>query len=134
MGAECCGHQRPRRAGLLGVVPAIVACAFCPACLSVWTSMLPALGLGFTISERTHFILVCASLLISLASLAWAWRSHRRAGPLVGALAASAFVIANQLTLEKPWIELPALALLLAVSIWSARMGPRFAPLVHSHG
>jgi hypothetical protein len=125
MGAACCDNAKPRRAGWLGVLPAIVACAFCPACLSVWTSLLPALGLGVTISERTHFVIVCASLVISLASLAWAFRIHRRSGPLIGAGLAATIMLANELSLEKLWIELPALGLLLIMSIWSTRLPRR---------
>lgn len=101
------------------ILPAI-ACAFCPACMTVWSGLFSALGAGtgHALSEEAHDALLAASLATALGTSLWrAWRT-RRWGDLVLPVVGSALVTAGHLG-DAGWLEWTGTGCLLASAGWS---------------
>lgn len=77
----------------------------CPVCVAAYVGLLSSLGLGFLFADRVQRPLIVAFLLISVASVAWATRQHKRVGPLALALLGSAGIAGGRLV----WNLAPAL-------------------------
>jgi len=64
--------------GIASVLSSAAATIVCPACIPVVGALLSSAGLGFALSTDFMRRLLIALLAISLGSLAWAARRHRR--------------------------------------------------------
>jgi hypothetical protein len=118
---DCPVHRTAARAGAretgspwwLSVAP-VLACAFCPACLSVWAPTLSVLGVGIAWTESQHVAALALAVTIALVPAALAARRRGRVGPLVATLVGSALLVAGHLTGGKHILEVTGMAALLA--------------------
>lgn len=104
---------------LPGTLLPLLPSAACPACITAYAGALAALGVGFFFNARVQMPLILVFLALSLASIAWSIRSHRRPGPLVAALVGSAAVLIGRLTWSLPPVVYAGVALLLGASLWN---------------
>lgn len=114
-GCDCAHHGSDSR--LARLLPA-VACAFCPACLPLWTGALSALGLGAasTLTEAHHGSLLAVSLTIALG---FGLRDALRRGrwwSFGGTAVGCALLVAGHL-LEQSWCELLGMAVLIGQAV-----------------
>jgi hypothetical protein len=89
-GACGCGDvacARPTRnaarpaTGLAALAP-VFACAFCPACLSLYAKAASVVGAGLAISETAHTVLLVVAMLVSIVASTYRYRATRRLWPL----------------------------------------------------
>ncbi len=66
--------------GLAALAP-VLACAFCPACLSLYAKLASAVGAGLAISEAAHTVLLALAMIVSIAASSYRYRATRRAWP-----------------------------------------------------
>jgi hypothetical protein len=121
---ESCEHTRPtvsgERVGLWASLLPAIACAFCPACLTVWSGLFSAFGAGtgHALSEEAHDALLAASLATALGTSLWrAWRT-RRWSELVLPVLGSGLVTAGHLA-DAGWLEWTGTGCLVASAAWS---------------
>lgn len=85
-----CAHHRAKSSnpatgepgGRWASLVPILACAVCPACLAAYAKVLSFVGIGVSLSESTHLLVLVLAIGVSLVVSAWrAWRL-RRLGPL----------------------------------------------------
>jgi hypothetical protein len=74
---DCPGHRRaaarvdaPPTSIWSALVP-ILACALCPACVTMYSSLLATFGLGLAMSETQHHALLAVAVVIALGFSAW---------------------------------------------------------------
>ena len=120
---SCSEPARPASADRVGpwasLLPAI-ACAFCPACLTVWSGLFSAFGAGtgHALSEEAHDLLLAASLATALGTSFWrVWRT-RVWRDLVLPVAGSMLVTAGHL-LDASLLEWAGTGCLVASAAWS---------------
>lgn len=117
----------PAPAAVLAVLPS----ASCPACIAAYAGVLSAFGVGFLLREQVLAPLILASLVFAVASVAWASRRHRRAGPLVATLVGAAAIITGRLLWSVPSVLYSGMVLLIGASLWSLWLSrPRTRPLI----
>jgi hypothetical protein len=108
------------RAGLWASLLPAVACAFCPACLTVWSGLFSAFGAGtgHALSEEAHDALLAGSLATALATSLWrAWRT-RNASELILPVLGSGLVTAGHLS-DAGGLEWTGTGCLVASAAWS---------------
>jgi len=99
----------------------VLACAVCPACLSVWGSALASLGLGVVLSEAQHHALLAIAVVIAL------WLAARRARSLgrwryaVATALGCALLVGAHLAGEVAALSAAGVAALLAAGIAEQR-------------
>ena len=111
-----CGHhvQETRWARLL---PAI-ACAFCPACLPLWTGALSAIGLGTAsaLTEEHHGWLLAVSLSVALGVALRDAIRRRRWRSFGGTAVGCALLVVGHVA-EQGWCELLGMAVLVGQAV-----------------
>lgn len=70
----------PKASGLAALAP-VLACAFCPACLSLYAKLASAVGAGLAIGEVAHTVLLGVAMLVSIAASSYRYRATRRGWP-----------------------------------------------------
>ena len=85
-GCDCAHHRaatdaEPRAGWFAALAPAI-ACAFCPACLSIYGAVWKAVGLGALVSEGSHHVVLAVAIAVTLVLAARVARQRRAASPL----------------------------------------------------
>ena len=95
-GCDCAAHDTPRDSGswLTAALPAL-ACAVCPACLSLYAKLASITGVSWGLSEATHERLLFMAVGVSLVVSAWRTWRRRRAWPLGVATIGAAGVLAG---------------------------------------
>jgi hypothetical protein len=118
MSDRCCGgqsdrrHHRGTRLSWLGMFAPVLACAFCPACLTLYASLLSAVGVGITFTEADHHALLGAAVVSCIVVAAWRSRREQTIVPLaVGGLGCSVLVLGH--VGERAWIEWIGIVVLL---------------------
>lgn len=114
-----CDHSHDHdvdRSGLLGALAPVVACLFCPACMSLWVPMVASSGFAVAATESQHGILLAISVTIAMASAVWRLvrRSDRGAFALTAlgcALLVSAHVV------EVPMLEVAGMLVLIGLAV-----------------
>jgi hypothetical protein len=117
------------RAGWLAALAPVVACAFCPACLSLYAKVASAIGTGLAIGEEAHAALLGVALTVSLGAALWRFSQTKRRLPLLLSVLGAALVGLAHTLGEVAWLEWSGMALLLAsaaVDRWGSR-GTRVA-------
>lgn len=134
-------HRRALRslALLPGAALALLPSATCPACIAAYAGVLSALGLGFLHDERVVAPLIGGFLVVGIASIAWATRSHQNLGPLGVTVVGSAGVVVSRLLWNVPAALYASIAVLIAASVWNLwlkrqRRAPVFQLQVGSGG
>lgn len=122
-------RRGPQRGALFALFPAL-ACAVCPACLSLYAKVFATLGVGFTFTETQHHWLLLLALAASVLVSAWrSWQS-RRAWPVVVSLLGSCLLLSGHGRPGTAWLEYLGVLVLLAGGIREnqrARQPPRSA-------
>lgn len=126
----CTAHRVEREAGrgarLAALLP-VLACAVCPACLSLYAKVLATLGVGFALTESQHqgilAVAVTASLLVSAAR---SWRSGRLWPVAVAGLGCALLVLGHALG-DARWLEWSGVLVLLIGGIREQRVARRAA-------
>lgn len=103
------------RAGAL-VLP-VLKCAVCPACLSVWGSLLAGARLGLLKDERVHGALIVVALVVDFVILGASMRHHARRGPLWLCVVGAVMALLGHFAWEP--IEYGGFAVLFATGIWN---------------
>jgi hypothetical protein len=70
MSRDCCetpGHHRPpaARAGWWALLAPLLACAVCPACVTLYAQVLSVIGLGFELGTQTHEVLLFVAVALA---------------------------------------------------------------------
>ncbi|RKH47874.1 MerC family mercury resistance protein [Corallococcus sicarius] len=128
-----CAHHRAEASSPAGepggrwasLLP-LLACAVCPACLSAYAKVLSFVGIGVSLSESTHLLLLVVAIGVTLVVSAWrAWRLHR-VGPLVISVVGSALLVLSHALEENPLLLWSGVAVLLGGALWERRVWRRF--------
>jgi hypothetical protein len=108
------------RVGLWASILPAIACAFCPACLTVWSGLFSAFGAGtgHALSEEAHDALLAASLATALGTCLWRALRTRRWSELMLPVVGSALVTAGHLA-DTAWLEWAGTGCLVASAVWS---------------
>jgi len=124
------GWLRPLAVAPAAVLPLLPSFT-CPFCIAAYAGTLSALGLGFLLNESVLAPLIAVFLVVGIASIAWTSRSHRRIGPLAGAIVGSALVVVGRLIWDLPIVLYAGVGLLVLSSLWNLWLKrPRRARLV----
>lgn len=102
-----------------GAVLPLLPAATCPACIAAYTGVVSAFGLGFLVNERVVVPLIVFFLALSVATVGWAWRTHRRIGPLGATLAGAVVVVLGRVVFLVPVLVYLGVALLIAGTAWN---------------
>jgi hypothetical protein len=70
-----------KASGLAALAP-LLACALCPACLSLYAKLAGVVGAGLAISEAAHAALLATAMLVSVLVSAYRYRLTRRGWPV----------------------------------------------------
>lgn len=95
------------------LLPAL-ACAVCPACVTMYAKLLSLVGVGFGLSEFQHELLLAVAVTVSLAVSGWRTLRSGRVWPLAVALLGTALVLAGHLEEELHALEWLGVLTLLA--------------------
>ena len=99
---------------MLTVLLPLVACAFCPACLTFWAPLLASLGLGFALPEAAHPAGIAIAVLVVLAPAALRARRVKVWRPLLLVAVGAAVLVATHTLGGGRFVEfLGALSLIL---------------------
>lgn len=104
----------------------------CPACLAAYAGVVSATGLGFLLDEAVLAPLIAFMLVLSVASVGWSTRSHRRPGPLLATIAGALGIAAGRLVWELPVVLYAGVAVLVAGSLWNLWLKMPRRRLVHA--
>lgn len=108
------GARPPSKIGWLATIAPVFACAFCPACLSVWVPALASAGLAISWTESDHHVLLAISVIASVALAGWrAWRTGR-ALPLGLAILGCTALVGAHLAGESLALTIVGAAILIA--------------------
>lgn len=131
-GHDGCGDRRAvSSAGAWSSILPLVACAFCPVCLSTYAKLGSALGAGAALGEGVHTALLGFALALSLGVSAWRWWVTRRTGPLVLTLFGVSVLGAGHVA-ETVVLEWTGIAAMIASGLWERMQ--RDQPLMASGG
>jgi hypothetical protein len=97
---DCAGHRKLARNDAAptawGALLPILACAICPACLSMYAKLLSLAGVGFGLSEAQHHLLLAVAVTASVLISAWrTWRTGRAWPVATAALGAGLILVAH---------------------------------------
>ena len=76
-------------------------------------------GLGFLFNDRVQRPLIVVFLAITVASMFWTARHHRKPGPIVAALLGSVAIIAGRIVWTLPWAVYPGVVSVVVAAIWN---------------
>ncbi|WP_375759002.1 MerC family mercury resistance protein [Corallococcus exercitus] len=123
---DCAHHRRQEAGSSPAEVPGsrwaalapILACAVCPACLATYAKVLSFLGVGVSLTESTHHLLLVIAVGVSLGASAWkALRLHRW-GPLLVTVLGCALLVTGHALDEDPVLTWGGVAVLLGGALW----------------
>ncbi len=123
--AEAVKGQRNRLAWVraLTAVPAAVLPLLpsfaCPVCLAAYAGVLSSLGLGFLFSDRVQAPLIVFFLTITLGSVAWSAKQHRRFGPLLVVLCGSLAIVVGRVVWDIRWALYLGVVCLVVGTVWN---------------
>jgi hypothetical protein len=93
--------------------------ATCPLCLAAYAGILSSLGLGFLMNDQVQKPLILVFLGITLASVAFSAKQHRRFGPLLLVLSGAVAIVAARIVWNIPWVVYLGVAFLVAGAGWN---------------
>ena len=107
----------------LAVVPAailsVLPSASCPVCLAAYGAVLSSFGLGFLFKDEVQKPLIVLFLAISVASIAWSARLHRRSGPLLVAATGTVAILAGRIVGDFPWAVYTGAPCVIVAAAWN---------------
>ncbi len=105
-------------AGPATILP-LLPSATCPLCATAYAGVLSSLGLGIVFRESVMLPLILVFLAVSVLSIAWSTRRHRRAGPVVAAIVGFLAIVAGRVLWALPAAIYFGIACVLLGSIWN---------------
>ena len=121
-------------AAILPLLPS----ATCPVCLAAYAGVFSSFGLGFLFTDRVQRPLILVFLAITVVSMFWTARHHRKPGPIIAALLGSVAIIAGRIASTLPWAVYPGVVCVVVAAIWNLllkRPRTQFVQIrVDSHG
>lgn len=118
--------QRGWKSTLLSI-PAILASLIptvtCPLCVTAYTALLSALGLGFLMSSTYLLPLTVTMLAVAVAALGFEAAKRGSWGPFALSLVGSAMILIGKFLFASQVATYAGVALLLGASMWN--LGPR---------
>lgn len=116
---------------LPGAVLPLLPAVTCPFCLSAYAGVVSTLGLGFLVNERVLLPLIAFFLGVSVSTVGWTTRSHRKKGPIAASIAGATLVVGGRIAFDVPVAVYLGVAMLLAGSGWNLWLKRRTpSPLV----
>lgn len=101
----------------MGVGLAVIACAACPGCLSVYSVLLGALGIGLVVGHAVHVALTIFSVtFVMFLAVRRFRRGHR--GPLLVAIGAAALLLGAHVLGDNVVLEVGGTVALLTSYVW----------------
>ena len=128
---DCAHHRRISsadaggREGRWAAVVPILTCAVCPACLPGYAKLLAFLGVGISLKESTHHVLLASAIFVSLAVSAWRGRRLGRWGPFATVLLGSSLLGLGHMLQESRPLLWGGVAVLLGGTIWERSIWKR---------
>ena len=116
-------HARPGNMSSLTLLLPLLACAFCPACLTLWAPLLASLGLGFALPEAVHPAGIGIAVLVALAPAAQRARRAKAWRPLLFVAAGAGMLLATHAVHGGRIIELLGALCLVLGSLLERRAG-----------
>ncbi len=114
---------RPHWLRVLETVPdailPVLPSATCPFCLAAYAGVFSSFGLGFLFNDRVQRPLILVFLGITVVSMFWTARHHRKPGPIMAALLGSVAIIAGRIVWTLPWSVYPGVVCVVAAAIWN---------------
>ena len=92
----------------------------CPLCWPAYAGLLSSVGLGFLISAKYLFPVMCAFLVLAVGALAFRAKTRHGYGPFAIGLAAAVGVQLGKFAWESKPALYGAVALLVVASLWNA--------------
>ena len=114
-GPDCDHSHDVDRSGLLGALAPVVACLFCPACMSLWVPMVASSGFAVAATETQHGLLLAVSVTLAMSSATW--RLARRADRAAfGLTALGCALLVSAHVIEVPMIEVAGMLVLVGLA------------------
>jgi hypothetical protein len=115
---DCAAHRpstgSKEGSGIASALVAVLACAICPPCLTTYAKLFSVLGVGFSLSDFHHLVLLVFAITASVGISAWrSWRT-RRIWPIAIATTGSAMIALGHAADELHAVEWAGVLLLLA--------------------
>ena len=114
---------RPHWLRILAAVPTailpVLPSATCPLCLAAYAGVFSLFGLGFLFNDRVQRPLIPVFLAITIVSMFWTARHHRKPGPILAALLGSVVIIAGRIVWMLPWAVYPGVVCVFVAAIWN---------------
>ncbi|CAM3967828.1 MerC domain-containing protein [Corallococcus exiguus] len=128
-GASCdCLHHRAeasRPGGRWASWVPLLACAVCPGHLSAYAQVLSFVGIGASLSESTHQLVLGVAIALSLAVNAWrAWRLRSLTPLAISGTGGGLLVLSHALD-ENALLLWSGAAVLLGGILWERQVWPR---------
>ncbi|NVI96601.1 MerC domain-containing protein [Myxococcus sp. AM009] len=132
--AACdCAHHRGQAAtdptepvkvpgGRWSMLVPLLACALCPTCLAAYAQVLSFLGVGLSLTESAHQVMLVVAVTVSLAVSGWRSRRLRRVGPLLVTAAGCSLLVLGHALEEDPVLTWSGVVVLLAGGLWERRV------------
>jgi hypothetical protein len=131
---DCAAHrvrssEAGARASFWGALLPVLACAFCPACITAWAPLLATAGIGVALNESQHSLLLIVAIALSLGVASWRARRARAWAPvLLTGLGGAAMLGGHAWNDNAPLESLGVLCLLSAAALGALPRSVRRAP------
>lgn len=106
-------------AAIPAAVLPLLPSATCPACVAAYAGVLSSLGLGVLARESVLQPLILGFLAVSVLTIAWSTRRHRRPGPVLIAVAGCLAVVGGRILWDLPAALYFGVACVFVGSIWN---------------
>ncbi len=104
----------------------LLACAVCPGHLSAYAQVLSFVGIGVSLSESSHLLILMVAVSLSLAVNAWrAWRLRHLAPLAISGVGSGLLVLSHALD-ENALLLWSGVAVLLGGVLWERQVWRRF--------
>ncbi|MBL8949286.1 MAG: MerC domain-containing protein [Myxococcaceae bacterium] len=121
-GHEGCNdhHRHPpeQKGGVLGIIAPLVACLFCPACMSAWLKLLALAGVGFMLTESEHLWLLLGASAVAVFTAWLTARQSRRWACFAMCVAGASAMISAHFLDELVWLEWSGAALMVTSALF----------------
>ncbi len=91
----------------------------CPVCVASYAGLLSSLGLGFLLTDRVQRPLIGAFLIVSVTSVGWAARQHKKVWPFLLVLLGSSAIVVGRLVWDAAPLLYFGVACLVAGTVWN---------------
>lgn len=112
---------RAERLQVLSLLLPALKCALCPACLSLYGGLFAGARFGAAGVYELPSSLLAGVLVVDLLVLLFAFREHRKSGPLWSCILGGGLMVVGHITAHEV-VEFVGLGTLIATSLWNWRL------------